>query len=190
MQLISSRKPILQPKITWHDAQLLYHHHAMIIRSHCYAQHKIRPTVTDVAWSVHLQGMKVCRYNWHSVGSLCWPFPMLKYKYLFQIKYMAAILMNQLGNCHGLKLPKCWLQLKNQFIVLFIVIFVPCWSTTVKCAIMAQTIKMPFGVWTRVGHRNQVLDEGPDPLPATRTSGSHNRACQDLLAVDILNVSH
>jgi len=49
---------------------------------------------------------------------------------------------------------------------------------------------MPFGVWTRVGHRNQVLDDGPDPLPATGTSGSHNRACQDLLAVDILNVSH
>ena len=30
---------------------------------------------------------KVCRYNWHSAGSLGWPFPMPKYKYIFQIQY-------------------------------------------------------------------------------------------------------
>jgi len=29
------------------------------------------------------QGTKVCRYNWHSAGSLGWPFPTLKYKYVF-----------------------------------------------------------------------------------------------------------
>ena len=28
-----------------------------------------------------------------------------------------------LGNCHGLQLPKWWLQLKNEFIVSFIIIF-------------------------------------------------------------------
>jgi len=28
-------------------------------------------------------GTKVCRYNWHSAGSLGWLFPMLKYKYIF-----------------------------------------------------------------------------------------------------------
>ena len=28
-----------------------------------------------------------------------------------------------LGNCYGLKLPKCWPPFKNKFIVLFIVIF-------------------------------------------------------------------
>jgi len=32
----------------------------------------------------HLQGKKVCQYNWHSAGSLGWPFPVLKYKYTFQ----------------------------------------------------------------------------------------------------------
>jgi len=32
------------------------------------------------------------RYNWHSAGCLGWPFAMLKYKYIFQIKYTAAIL--------------------------------------------------------------------------------------------------
>jgi len=26
---------------------------------------------------------KVCRYSWHSAGSLGWPFPMLKYEYIF-----------------------------------------------------------------------------------------------------------
>jgi len=40
--------------------------------------------------------MKVCRYNWHSAGSLRWPFPMLKYKYIFQMKYMEAILSNSI----------------------------------------------------------------------------------------------
>ena len=34
---------------------------------------------------------KVCQYNWHNVGSLGWPFPMLKYEYIFQIKYTEAI---------------------------------------------------------------------------------------------------
>jgi len=37
--------------------------------------------------------MKVCRYNWHSAGSVGWPFPTLKYKYIF-FKYTEAILSN------------------------------------------------------------------------------------------------
>ena len=38
----------------------------------------------------------MCRYNWHSAGSLGWPFPVLKYRYIFQIKYRPkeAILSN------------------------------------------------------------------------------------------------
>jgi len=36
----------------------------------------------------------VCRYSWHSVGSLGWPFPVLKCRYIFQIKYTEAILSN------------------------------------------------------------------------------------------------
>jgi len=36
----------------------------------------------------HTQGTKVCRYNWHSAGSLGRSFTMLKYKYIFQIKFM------------------------------------------------------------------------------------------------------
>jgi len=36
----------------------------------------------------------VCRYNWHSAGSLGWQSPVLKYKYIFQTKYMEVILSN------------------------------------------------------------------------------------------------
>jgi len=35
--------------------------------------------------------------------------------------------------------------------------------TIVSPAKMAEPIKMPFGLWTRVGPINHVLDEGPDP---------------------------
>ena len=40
------------------------------------------------------QRTKVRRYNWHGVGSLGWPFPMLKYWYIFHIKYTDEILSN------------------------------------------------------------------------------------------------
>jgi len=39
--------------------------------------------------------MKVRRYNWHSAGSLGWPFPVQIYQYIFfQIEYTEAILSN------------------------------------------------------------------------------------------------
>jgi len=50
----------------------------------------------------YTQATKVCRYNW-----LGWPFSMLKYKYIFQIKYIEKqFYQTALGNCYGLKLPK------------------------------------------------------------------------------------
>jgi len=48
--------------------------------------------VTDERHRERKCAAKVCRYNWHSAGSLGWPFPVLKYKYIFQIKYTEAIL--------------------------------------------------------------------------------------------------
>jgi len=42
--------------------------------------------------STPAQKTKVCRYNWHCASSVGWPFPMLKYKYIFQMKYTEAIL--------------------------------------------------------------------------------------------------
>jgi len=39
-----------------------------------------------------------------------------------------------------------------------------CWSVTlVSPAKMAEPIEMPFGLRTRVGPENHVLDGGPDP---------------------------
>ena len=70
-----------------------------------------------------LRGTKVCRYNWHSAGPLSWPLPMLKYKYIFKWNIRKRFYQTALGNCYGLKSPKCWLQVKNNFIVLFIIIF-------------------------------------------------------------------
>jgi len=35
-----------------------------------------------------------CRYNWHSASSLDWPFPMLKYSHIFQVKHTEAVLLN------------------------------------------------------------------------------------------------
>jgi len=44
---------------------------------------------------------------------------MLKYKYIFQMKYAEAILSNILGNCYGLKLAKVMTAVKiNKFIAL------------------------------------------------------------------------
>jgi len=47
--------------------------------------------------------------GWASIGlasSLDWPFPMLKYKYVSQIKYTENFYQTALGNWYGLKLPK------------------------------------------------------------------------------------
>ena len=52
---------------------------------------------------------KVCRYNWHSAGSLGWPFPMLKYKYIkykrnFEIKYISfRVLFDQIASVHFIR---------------------------------------------------------------------------------------
>jgi len=44
-----------------------------------------RDATASVASSRHgLWRTKVCRYSWHSAGSLHWPFPMLKYKLFFK----------------------------------------------------------------------------------------------------------
>jgi len=50
---------------------------------------RITPIDTVVQW-----GLNVYRYNWHIAGSLDWPFPMLKYKFILKIKYTEAILSN------------------------------------------------------------------------------------------------
>jgi len=70
------------------------------------------------------QRTKLCRYKWHSAGSLGWPFPMLKYKHIFQIKYMEAVLSNSTRKLLWFEITKMLIAVKqNKFIVLFIIIF-------------------------------------------------------------------
>jgi len=65
----------------------------------------------------------VCRYNWHSAGSLGWHFPTLKYKYIFQIKYTEAILPNSTRKLLWFEITRMLIAvLKTKFIVLFIII--------------------------------------------------------------------
>jgi len=66
----------------------------------------------------------VCRYNWHTAGSLGWPFPTLKYKYIFHVKYTEAILSDSTRKLLLFQIGKMLIAvLKNQFIVLFIITF-------------------------------------------------------------------
>jgi len=61
-------------------------------------------------------GTKVRRYNWHSAEG--WPFPMLKYKYIFQ-----AILSSSTRKLLLFEITKTLIAaLKSQFIVPFIII--------------------------------------------------------------------
>ena len=51
----------------------------------------------EIDASVHGAQTTVCRYNWHSDGSPSWPFPVLKYKYIFQIKSRKQFYQTALG---------------------------------------------------------------------------------------------
>ena len=59
---------------------------------------------------------KVYRYNWNNAASPGWTFPMLKYKYIFQIKYKEAILLNSTRKLLWFELAKCWLQFKKNLL--------------------------------------------------------------------------
>ena len=77
----------------------------------------------------------MCRYNWHSAGSLGWPFPSLKY--WSQTKICgSSFCRTALGNCCGLKLADCSLK-KNKFIASFIIMFgtlsFSMWVTDCRC---------------------------------------------------------
>ena len=68
----------------------------------------------------------MCRHNWHSAGSLGWPFPMLKHKYIFffQIKYTEAILSNGTRELLWFEIIKILIAVfKNKFIASFVIIF-------------------------------------------------------------------
>ena len=53
-----------------------------------------------------------CADNWHSAGSLGWPFPTLKYKcsLFFKQNIRNRFHRTACGKSCGLKLPNCWLK--------------------------------------------------------------------------------
>jgi len=69
-------------------------------------------------------GNDVCRYDWHSAGSLGWPFPMEKYKYTtyFSNKIFGSCFIKS-STRKLLWFEISILHLKNKFIVSFTIIF-------------------------------------------------------------------
>ena len=47
--------------------------------------------------SAYVHETKVCRYKWHSAGSLGWPFPMLEYEYIFSNKIHGSNFIKRAG---------------------------------------------------------------------------------------------
>jgi len=80
-----------------------------------------------------MDGTKVCRHNWHGAGSLGLLFPLLKYRYIFQIKYTEKQFFSEQHSetvtAWNYQNADC--SLKNTFVALFIIIFralsFPCW---------------------------------------------------------------
>jgi len=69
-------------------------------------------------------GTKVCRYKWHSAGSLGWPLPMLKHKYIFSNKIYGIDYIKQHSETVTVwNYQNVDCSLKNKFIVSFIIIF-------------------------------------------------------------------
>ena len=52
--------------------------------------------------ALNIWGTKVCRYNWHSAGSLSWSFISV----FFQIKYTEAIFSNITGKLLWFEITK------------------------------------------------------------------------------------
>jgi len=61
----------------------------------------------------------VCRYNWHSAGSLGWPFPCKNIDIFFKRNIQKQFYRTALGNWHGRKLAKCWLQFKKYCVIYY-----------------------------------------------------------------------
>ena len=63
-------------------------------------------------------GTKVCRYNWHSAGSLGWPFPTLKYKYIFPNKIYGSIVINSTRKLLWFKISEMLIAVDTAYCIL------------------------------------------------------------------------
>jgi len=77
--------------------------------------------------------MKLCRYNWHSAGSMGWPFPMLKYEYIFQIKHTDAILSNSTRKLLCFEICKMLITVLKKYISCVICYNFPHLSVYTQC---------------------------------------------------------
>jgi len=103
----------------------------------------------------------VCRYNWHSAGSLGWQFPVLKYKY-FQIKHTEAILSNTTRKLLRFEISKMLIAvLKNKLSGLSVIIF----------GTLSFPIKAKF---------HYTDPTGPDPTGPDRTRADPHGPAQTL----------
>jgi len=79
------------------DAHVNMPYQSWELRPRAAANH-VQLTVTaavvdlQIQIKVRLQGTKVRRYNWHSAGSLGWPFSVLKYTYRVGHRLITIIL--------------------------------------------------------------------------------------------------
>ena len=114
------------------------------------------------------------RYNWLSAGSLGWPFPMLKYKYIFRMKYTEAILSNSTLKLLRFEIlwSKCWLQFKEINLLSSIRIFGTPSFPTIFLSSSQEVLKIePTGyageVWgTDVRGTNVPHSRLPTPITA------------------------
>jgi len=65
----------------------------------------------------------VCRYNWHSAGSLGRPFPIVKYSCIFQIKYTEAVLSTNTRKLLWFEITKMLIAVQEKNYLPFIIIF-------------------------------------------------------------------
>ena len=97
---------------------------------------------TPTKYAYEPQGTKVCRYSWHSAGSLGWPFPLLKYQYIFSIKHTEAFLSNSTRKQLWFEITKMLIAVKEKNYRLicysFRHTFVPCRPTRAKLKVKGQ----------------------------------------------------
>jgi len=72
---------------------------------------------TNIAASL-LRPWKIVLVPWTACRFQCWNINIF-----FELNTRKRFYQTALGNCYGIKLPKCWLQSKNNFIVLLVIIF-------------------------------------------------------------------
>ena len=82
-------------------------------------------------------GRTVRRYNWHSAGSLGWPFPMINYKYIFQIKHTVAILPNSTRKLLWFEISKMLIAVKK---IIYCVVYYNFRHTFVPCRVLVSKL--------------------------------------------------